>query len=126
MGAFDDLLPNCVQHAKAMGEIEKRLEEKIGEKKMDNEKITYEQVMEYCKTRNYALVNDEFLHIVLGGNPMELFGLPIEELKRVVEIYKYKGVVPTADYKEGFEDGVNYMKTYYEKVMDELVKNITR
>lgn len=34
MGAFDDLLPNCVKHAKAMGEIEKRLEEKIGGKKM--------------------------------------------------------------------------------------------
>ena len=126
MSRNDDILPNCVQHAKAMGEIEKRLEEKIGEKKMDNEKITYEQVMEYCKARNYALVNDEFLHIVLGDNPMELFGLPIEDVKRVVEIYKYKGVIPTTDYAEGFEDGLSYMKTYYEKVMDELVKNITR
>ena len=34
MGAFDDLLPNCVKHTKAIGEIEKRLEEKIGGKKM--------------------------------------------------------------------------------------------
>ncbi len=93
---------------------------------MDNEKITYEQVMEYCKSRNYALVNREFLHIVLGDKPMELWGLPIEDVKRVIEIYKVKGVVPTTEYTEGFEDGVNYMKAYYEKVMGELIKNIMR
>ena len=88
------------------------------------DKITYEQVMEYCKARNYALVDDEFLHIVLGDKPMELFGLPIEDVKRVIEIYKYKGIVPTTEYTEGFEDGLNFMKAYYEKVIDELVKNI--
>lgn len=93
---------------------------------MDNENITYEQVMEYCKTCNYALVNKEYLHIIIGDKPMELWGLPIEDVKRIVEIYKYKGVVPTTDYTEGFEDGVNYMKTYYEKVMHELIKNIMR
>ena len=93
---------------------------------MDNNEITYEQVMEYCKSRNYALVANEYLHIIRGDKPMELFGLPIEEVERVVEIYKYKGVVPTTDYTEGFEDGLNYMKTYYEKTMDELIKNIMR
>ena len=93
---------------------------------MDNERITHEQIMEYCKSRNYALVDKEYLHIILGDKPMELFGLPIEDVMRIVEIYKYKGVVPTTDYTEGFEDGMNYMKTYYEKVMDELIKNVMR
>lgn len=88
--------------------------------------ITHEQVMEYCKNRNYALVDKEYLHIILGDKPMKLFGLPIEDVMRIVEIYKYKGVVPTTDYTEGFEDGMNYMKTYYEKVMDELIKNVMR
>ena len=45
MGAFDDLLPNCVQHAKAMGEIEKRLEEKIGEKKMKQKLIDADELV---------------------------------------------------------------------------------
>lgn len=93
---------------------------------MSNDEITHEQVLEYCKKRNYALVDKEFLHIVLGDKPMELWGLPVESVKRVIEIYKYKGVIPTTDYKDGFEDGLNYMKTYYEKVMDELIKNIGR
>ena len=93
---------------------------------MGNKKITYEQVMEYCEARNRALVDKEYLHIILGDKPMTLFGLPVEDVKRVVEIYKYKGIVPTTDYVEGFEDGVNYMKAHYEKVMDELVKNIMR
>ena len=93
---------------------------------MDNEMITHEQVMEYCKNRNNALVDKEYLHINLGDKPMKLFGLPIEDVMRIVEIYKYKGVVPTTDYTEGFEDGMNYMKTYYEKVMDELIKNVMR
>lgn len=93
---------------------------------MNNEEITYEQVMEYCRKRNYALVDREYLHIILGDEPMELFGLPIEDVKRVVEIYKYKGVVPTTEYTEGFEDGLNYMKAYYENVMDELIKNVMR
>lgn len=30
MGTFDDLLPNCVKHAKAMKEIENQLEERNG------------------------------------------------------------------------------------------------
>lgn len=93
---------------------------------MSNGEITYEQVMEYCRKRNYVLIDREFLHIVIGDKPMELWGLPIEDIKRVVEIYKYKGMVPTTDYTEGFEDGLNYMKTYYEKIMDELIKNIVR
>ena len=93
---------------------------------MPDSELTSQQVMEYCKARNYALVDNEFLHIILGDNPMELFGLPIEDVKRVIKIYKVKGVVPTTEYKEGFEDGVNYMKAYYERVMDELIKNITR
>lgn len=91
---------------------------------MGNDEITYEQVMEYCRSRNYALISNEFLHIVLGGGPMELWGLLVEDIKRVIEIYKYNGGIPTTEYTEGFDDGLNYMKTYYEKVIDELIKNI--
>jgi len=91
---------------------------------MPDSEPTFQQIHEYCEARNLALVDNEFLHIILGDNPMELFGLPIEDVKRVVEIYKVKGLIPTTDYTEGFEDGMNYMKAYYEKVMDELIKNV--
>jgi len=93
---------------------------------MSNDEITYEQVLEYCKKRNYALIDREFLHIMIGDKPMELWGLPIETAQRVIEIYKYKGIVPTTDYDEGFKDGMEYTKIIYEKVMNELIQNIMR
>lgn len=42
-------------------------------------------------------------------NEQTLWGVPIEEARRIIEVYKYTHHIPSRDYQEGFEDGVKYM-----------------
>ena len=42
-------------------------------------------------------------------NEQTIWGLPIDEARRVIEVYKYTHKMPSKDYQEGFEDGVKYM-----------------
>lgn len=95
-----------------------------GERRMNNGEITYEQVIEYCKKRNYTIVERESLFYMIGENPVEVWGIPIEEAKRVIEVYKYTHQVPSKDYQKGFEDGVKYMNEHIKSIMAEQIKSI--
>lgn len=89
---------------------------------MNNGEITYEQVIEYCKKRNYTIVEREPFFYMIGENPVEVWGIPIEEARRVIEVYKYTHQVPSKDYQEGFEDGVKYMTEHITAVIEEQFK----
>jgi len=42
-------------------------------------------------------------------NEQTLWGVPINEARLVIEVYKYTQHMPTRDYQDGFEAGIKYM-----------------
>lgn len=56
-------------------------------------------------------------------NEQTLWGVPIDEARRVIEVYKCTHKMPSKDYQEGFEDGVKYMCEGINKCYDEIVQN---
>ena len=57
-------------------------------------------------------------------NEQTIWGLPIDEARRVIEVYKYTHKMPSKDYQEGFEDGVKYMNEHIHSIMEEQFKNM--
>lgn len=57
-------------------------------------------------------------------NEQTLWGLPIDEARRVIEVYKHTHKMPSKDYQEGFEDGVKYMNEHIKSIMSEQFKSI--
>lgn len=57
-------------------------------------------------------------------NKQTLWGLPIDEARRVIEVYKYTHFTPSQDYQEGFKDGVKYMCERIDKCYDKVIKNL--
>lgn len=57
-------------------------------------------------------------------NEQTLWGLPIDEIRRVIEVYKYTHKLPSKDYQEGFEDGVKYMNEHIYSIMTEQFKSL--
>ena len=88
------------------------------------DEITYEQVLEYCEKRNYALVDREYYFHMIGENPIEVWGVPIDEAQRVIEAYKYTHKVPSKDYQEGFEDGVKYMRELQNSIVADQLRTL--
>lgn len=52
-----------------------------------------------------------------------IFGVPIEEARKVLEIYRETGVAPSKDYAEGFEAGID---AAHEIIVEELNKTINK
>lgn len=57
-------------------------------------------------------------------NKQTLWGIPIDEARRVIEVYKYTHNLPSKDYQEGFEDGVKYMNEYINSIIAEQFESI--
>lgn len=53
-----------------------------------------------------------------------LWGLPIDEARKVIEVYKYAHKMPSKDYQEGFEDGIKYMNEHINSIMTEQFKSL--
>lgn len=43
------------------------------------------------------------------------YGVPLEEARKIIEIYRETHRMPTKDYIEGFEDGCKYTKKIYDE-----------
>ena len=91
---------------------------------MNNDEITYEQVSEYCKKCNYTLIDRELYFSMIGENPVEVWGIPIDEARRVIEVYKYTHKIPSKDYQEGFEDGVKYMRELQNSIVADQLRTL--
>ena len=57
-------------------------------------------------------------------NKQTLWGVPIDEAQKVIEVYKYTHKMPSQDYQEGFEAGVKYMRDYMDMIIAEELKNM--
>ena len=91
---YDDILPNCVSHARVMKEIENRLEEKTMKYfMMSQNKHTLEMISEvHIKSRSkYDSINDaqKYSYEIWGKNSERVWGLlgeysTIEKAERVM------------------------------------------